>query len=90
MARLRAYGPPPDVGHFRSIGLKALHIRCLADPCGHVGWKTYDELALPNDLIFIRIARYRHFVCSRCGKRQFEISADWRDHRAAGTGQRAQ
>ncbi len=84
--RLETFGPPPTIEHLRGHGLKAFYIYCRALPCRHVGWMTFDELALPDEMIFIHIARHRRLVCSGCGRAQFEISLDWRDHRAKGKG----
>ena len=88
MARFRM--PPdhelPTIGDCRRHWLKALRIHCLAYPCHRTGRKTFDELALPDAMIFVHIARYRRFVCSVCGRRQLEITADWRDHDASGMG----
>ncbi len=68
MSRLKVLGPPPDVGHFRDMGLQAVSIRCLTYPCRHVGWKTFDELALIDDMIFVHVARHGRRMPSHFGQ----------------------
>ncbi|WP_158808637.1 hypothetical protein [Beijerinckia sp. L45] len=78
----------PTVGDSRRHGLKRLTVECSQLGCPHERAFTFDELALPDEMIFIHVPRYRRFICSRCGGRRVTVRADWRDHNAHGKGQR--
>ena len=36
---------------------------------GETAIKTFEELKLWNDMIFVDVPRHRHFVCTQCGSR---------------------
>jgi hypothetical protein len=38
-----------------------------ASYCHHQATKTFDELKLPAEMIFVHVPQYRPFVCSKCG-----------------------
>ena len=82
-------GDLPTVGDSRRLGLEALTLHCLRFGCGHTGRKTFDELGLADDVVFVHIVRDRRFVCSRCRGRRLEVMPDWRDHQAEGKGRRS-
>lgn len=63
----------PTIGHGRSLGETELTVHCLGLYCYHQAVKTFDELKLPDDMIFIHVPRYRRFVCSKCGSRNVKV-----------------
>ena len=36
----------------------------------HQALKTFEELKLWKDMIFVEVPKHRHFVCSQCGGRE--------------------
>jgi hypothetical protein len=35
--------------------------------------KTFEELKLWNDMIFVDVPKHRHFVCTQCGGRNVKV-----------------
>jgi hypothetical protein len=35
--------------------------------------KTFEELKLWNDMIFVDVPKHRHFICSQCGGRNIKV-----------------
>ena len=58
------------VGHARGGGETALTVHCLGVGRHHQALKTFDELKLWKDMIFVEVPKHRHFVCSQCGGRE--------------------
>ena len=44
-------------------------VTCLGPGCYHQAVKTFEELKLWNDIIFVDVPKHRHFVCIQCGGR---------------------
>ena len=63
--------PTKTVGQSRAGGEKALTVHCLG--CYHEGVKTFQELKLWNDMIFVDVPKYRRFVCTQCGSRNVKV-----------------
>ena len=63
--------PTKTIGHARAGGEKALTVPCLG--CYHQAVKTFEELRLWNDMIFVDIAKHRQLVCSQCGSRNMRV-----------------
>ena len=58
------------IAHARARRETALTVHCLGVGCHHQAVKTFDELKLWNDMIFVEVPKHRHFVCSQCGGRE--------------------
>jgi len=65
--------PTKTIGHARAGGETALTVYCLANGCHHQAVKTFEELKLWNDMIFVDVPKHRHFVCSKCGSRNVRV-----------------
>ena len=52
-------------------GKTALTVHCLG--CYHQAVKTFEELKLWNDMIFVDVPKHRHFVCTQCGSRNVRV-----------------
>jgi hypothetical protein len=52
------------IGHARAGGEKALTVHCLGSYNHAV--KTFEELKLWNDMIFVDVPKHRHLVGSKC------------------------
>jgi hypothetical protein len=48
-------------------GETALTVHWLGPSCYHQAVKTFEELKLWNDMIFVDIPKHRRLVCSKCG-----------------------
>src|SRR3954453_3479086 len=59
------------IGHARAGGETKLTIHCLG--CYHQAIKTFEELKLWNDLIFVDVPRHRRLVCTQCGSRNVRV-----------------
>jgi hypothetical protein len=70
-----AYEPPglalPTIGDERAHGETSLIVYCSkrVEWCSQSKVFTFEELALPDEMIFIHVPRYRKFVCTFCGSR---------------------
>jgi hypothetical protein len=61
----------PDIAHSRARGETAVRVHCAANlVCVHSAVKAFEELNLPDEMIFIHVPRYRKFICSKCGSRK--------------------
>jgi hypothetical protein len=75
------YNPPgvplPNVGDARAHGEDSLIVYCETRDlsCSHSRVFSFDELRLPDEMIFIHVPRYRRFVCTRCGSRTATVRA---------------
>ena len=47
--------------------------RPLPRLCYHQAVKTFEELKLWNDMIFVDVPQDRHFVCTQCGGRIVKV-----------------
>src|SRR6476659_10661703 len=76
-----AEGPPnrsrgeltKTIAHARAAGETALTVHCLGVGCYHQAVKTFEELKLWNDIIFVDVPKHRHFVCTKCGGRNVRV-----------------
>ena len=77
----------PTIGSMRRRGMVNFTVHCPAmGCCGHQHRFTFDELTLPDDMIFLDIAKMP-WRCSKCGARkQVEIAPDWTTVHAPGDG----
>ncbi len=59
---------PLTIGQFKDKGHRSFYVVCCEPKCQR-RWKlfTFDELGLPDDLVFTEIPRKRRFRCSTCG-----------------------
>ena len=65
--------PTKTIVHARAGGETALTVHCLGFGCHHQAVKTFNELKLWNDMIFVDVPKHRHFVCSKCGGRNVRV-----------------
>ena len=65
--------PTKTIAHARAGGETALTVHCLGFGCYHQAVKTFNELKLWNDMIFVDVPKHRHFVCSKCGGRNVKV-----------------
>jgi hypothetical protein len=47
--------------------------RSIAWHCYHQAVKTFEELKLWNDMIFVDLPKHRRLVCSQCGSRNVRV-----------------
>jgi hypothetical protein len=59
--------PTKTIAHARAAGEKALTVHCLGAGCHHQAVKTFEELKLWNDMIFVDVPKYCQLVCSKRG-----------------------
>jgi len=52
---------------------RRLTVNCLAQGCYHQAVKTFEELRLWNDMIFVEVPQHRRLVCSKCGGRNVKV-----------------
>jgi hypothetical protein len=65
--------PTKTIAHARAAGETALTVHCLGVGCYHQAVKTFEELKLWNDIIFVDVPKHRHFVCTKCGGRNVRV-----------------
>jgi hypothetical protein len=65
--------PTKTIAHARAGGETALTVHCLGFGCYHEAVKTFEELKLWNDMIFVDVPKYRRFVCTQCGSRKVKV-----------------
>jgi hypothetical protein len=63
--------PTKTIGDARAAGETALTAHCLG--CYHQAAKTFEELKLWNDMIFVDVPQHRRLVCSKCGNRNVKV-----------------
>jgi hypothetical protein len=63
--------PTKTIGHARAGGEAELTVHCLG--CYHQAVKTFEELKLWNDMIFVDVPKHRRLVCSQCGSRNLKV-----------------
>jgi hypothetical protein len=56
--------PAKTIAHARVGGETALTVHCLGQGC-HQAVKTFEELKLWNDMIFVEVPQHRRLVCSK-------------------------
>jgi hypothetical protein len=49
--------PTKTIGNARAGGEKALRVHCLGPECHHQAVKTFEELKLWNDMIFVDVPK---------------------------------
>ena len=65
--------PTRTIAHARAAGEKALTVHCLGPGCHHQAVKTFEELKLWNDVIFVDVPKHGRLVCSKCGSRNVKV-----------------
>jgi hypothetical protein len=63
--------PTKTIGHARAGGETALTVHCLG--CYYQAAKTFEELKLWNDMIFVDVPQHRRFICTQCGSRNVKV-----------------
>lgn len=63
--------PTKTIDHARAGGEKAFTVHCLG--CYHQAVKTFEELKLWNDIIFVDISKHGRLVRSQCGGRNIRV-----------------
>jgi hypothetical protein len=43
---------------------------------------TFEELRLADEDVIIHVARFRRFVCTRCGSRKVQVRPEWPGHKS--------
>jgi len=66
--------PTKTIGDARAGGETKLTIHCLG--CYHEAVKTFEELKLWNDMIFVDVPQHRRLLCSQCGSRNVRVMLD--------------
>jgi hypothetical protein len=61
------------IAHARAGRETALTVHCLGEKCHHQAVKTFEELKLWNDMIFVDVPQHRHRVCTQCGNRNVKV-----------------
>jgi len=61
--------PTKTIAHARAGRETALTVHCLGEKCHHQAVKTFEELKLWNDMIFVDVPQHRHLVCTQCGRK---------------------
>jgi hypothetical protein len=67
------FEPTKTIAHARAAGERALTVHCLGSGCHHQAVKTFEELRLWNDMIFVDVPQHRRLVCSKCGSRCVKV-----------------
>jgi hypothetical protein len=68
----------------RKMGLLGVELACQS--CRRSGFKSFDQLALPEETAIPAVARARNFACSECGGRTIISLPDWSAYQAPGIG----
>ena len=63
--------PTKTIGDAKAAGEKALTVHSL--DCYDQAVKTFEELRLWNDMIFVDVPKHRPLVCSQCGSRNVRV-----------------
>jgi len=63
--------PRKTIEHARAGGETALTVHWLG--CYHQAVKTFQELRLWNDMIFVDVPKHRRLICSQCGGRNIKV-----------------
>jgi hypothetical protein len=63
--------PTKTIGHARAGVETKLTVHCLS--CYHQAVKTFEELKLWNDMIFVDVPKHRRLVCSQCGSSNVKV-----------------
>jgi hypothetical protein len=62
--------PTKTVADAEAAGETALTVHCQNTAyCHHQARKSFDELKLLPEMIFVHISQRRRFVCTKCGGR---------------------
>jgi hypothetical protein len=64
--------PTKTIGHARAGGETKLTVHCLG--CYQQAVKTFEELKLWNDMIFVDVPKHRRLVCSQCARQSKRAS----------------
>jgi hypothetical protein len=79
--------PTKTIADARAAGETALTVHCLnmARHCYHQAPKSFDELKLPDEMIFVHIPQHRPFVCTQCGGRTVKVMPIFPEKRGGGS-----
>ena len=72
-----ADGPMPTIGDSKRQRITHLFVDCGTIGCGNTRRLSFDDLGMPDETVFIEIARKKRFVCHQCRGRNVSIRADW-------------
>ena len=76
----RYTGPPPTVGYLRrENGVRGVRISCAGLYCGRMQVMSFDDLGLPDETPFPKIASRCRWVCIGCGSGEVTCMPDWSD-----------
>ena len=80
------FEPTKTIADARAAGETALTVHCqnTACHCHHQARKTFDELKLPPEMIFVHVPQFRCFVCNKCGGRIARVMPIFPDTRKTG------
>jgi hypothetical protein len=67
------FEPTKTIAEARAAGQTALTVHCLGTGCYHQAVKTFVELRLWNDMIFVDVPKHRRLVCTKCGSRNVKV-----------------
>ena len=65
--------PTKTIAQARAAGETTLTVHCTAQGCYHQAVKTFEELRLWNDMIFVDVPQHRRLICSKCGSRSAKV-----------------
>jgi hypothetical protein len=57
--------PTKTIAHARTGRESELTVHCLGEGCHHQAVKTFEELRLWNDMIFVDVPKHRHTSFAR-------------------------
>lgn len=72
-----AEGLMPTIGDSRRQHQTHVFVDCGALGCGNTRRLSFDDLGLPDETVFVEIARRKRFVCHRCRSRNVSVRVDW-------------
>lgn len=72
-----AEGMLPTIGSIKAQGVRGVIVECGRQGCGNRRKLSFDDLRLPDSVVFVEIARHGGFHCYRCGGRNASIVANY-------------
>ena len=72
-----ADGMLPTIASSRRQGITHVFVECETMGCGNRRRLPFEDLGLPEETVFIEIARKRRFACHRCRRANATVRADW-------------
>ena len=71
-----AEGMLPTIGSVKAQGVRGVIVECRKGECGNRRKLSFDDLKLPDSVVFVEIAKHRSFRCYRCGGGEVLVMAD--------------